>query len=209
MCVCLVLSVDNHSCVKVNLTIKFCLQLSILFVDMEGESIQELSAIEMNALTRQIVNVYHAYANTEDPDFYSRRHIHGLSSQFLNIHGFPNESALIDDFKKWLRGKDVLAMYANAPSKEQTALNLPIIDMDLPIWKERISMFVHQTAIAFKKNSVPILNKYCPKHAHDSYVGYPVFRNSPTDLAKRSHGYHCSLYDSYELYLHYVTDSCY
>ena len=173
---------------------------------MEGESIQELSAIEMNALTREIVDVYHAYAKAEDLDFYSRRHIHGLNFSYLNEFGFPNEKALIDNFKKWLRGKDVLAMYANDPAKEKTVLNLSIKDMELPKWKERISMFTHQTALAFKKNSVPVLNKSCPKHAHSSFVNFPIKRETPTQLAKHNYGYHCSLYDSLELYLVYVTD---
>ena len=173
---------------------------------MEGESIQELSAIQMNAFTRQIVDVYHAHAKTEDSDSYSRLHIHGLCKMYLDAFGFLNEKALIDDFRKWLRGKDILAMFANNPSKEKTALNLPVKDMNIPPWKERVSMFVHQTALAFKKNSVPVFNKSCSKHVHSSFAGFPVFRNTETELAKRSHGYHCSLYDAFELYLHYVTD---
>lgn len=173
---------------------------------MEGDSIQELSAIEMNALTREIVDVYHAYAKPEDGDVYARRHIHGLSVLYLKTHGFLSEKDLIADFKKWLRGKDVLVMYANDPTKEKSALNLIIRDMNLPVWKERASMFVHQTALAFKKNSVPVLNKTCPKQAHGAFVGFPICKNSATELAKRNHGYHCSLYDAFELYLHYVTD---
>ena len=173
---------------------------------MEGESIQELSAIEMNALTREIVDVYHAYAKSESVDFYARGNIHGLSPSYLHEFGFPNEKALIENFKTWLRTKDVLAMYANDPAKEKTVLNLPIRDMELPKWTERVSMFTHQTALAFKKNSIPVLNKSCPKHAHSSFVGYYPLRETPTQLAKYSHGYHCSLYDSFELYLAYVTD---
>lgn len=173
---------------------------------MEGDSIQELSAIQMNALTREIVDVYHAHARTIDGDFYARRHIHGLNVLYLNAHGFHSESQLIQDFKKWLRGKDILVMYANDPTKEKTVLNLTIKDMELPPWKQRVSMHAHQTAVAFKKNSVPILNKSCPKDAHSAFVGYPVYRNTATELAKRSHGFHCSLYDVFELYLYYVTD---
>ena len=173
---------------------------------MEGDSIQELSAIEMNALTREIVDVYHAHAKTEDGDFWARRHIHGLSVLYLNEFGFRSEKALIDDFKKWLRGKDVLVMYANNPTKEKTALNLPVKDMNLPPWKYRVTMHANQTALAFKKNSVPVKNKTCPKHAHNAFVCSPVRNNTATELAKRSYGYHCSLYDAFELYLHYVTD---
>ena len=183
----------------------FSLQLSILFIDMEGDTIQELSAIEMNAQTRQIVDVYHEYARTEHGDFYSRRHIHGLSVIYLNEFGFQSETALIYDFKKWLRTKNILAMYANNPAKEKTALNFPVKDIELPVWKERILTFANQTANTFKNKSVPVLNKSCPKIAHNAFQYFPVHKNSPTELAKRSYGHHCALYDTYELYLHYVT----
>ena len=160
----------------------------------------------MNIMTRQIVDVYHAHAHLQGRDEWSKLHIHGLNENFLKANGFPNESVLINDFKKWLRGKDILAMYANNPHKEKTVLQLPVLDINLPGWAERSSLISHKTALAFKRNSIPIVDRVCPAEAHSAFKFYPVFRHSPTELAKKDFGHHCSLYDTYALYLHYVLD---
>lgn len=173
---------------------------------MEGVSIQEVSAIQMNAFTRQIVDVYHAHAMSNNPDEWATRHIHGLNKTFLQRHGFPNEETLIRDFKRWLRGKDVLAMYANNPSKEAMALNLLIKDMNIPPWAERVYQPYHQTVLTFKNEFVPILDKRCCAEAHSAFVKYPLMRLNETEIAKRDFGFHCSLYDAYELYLCYITN---
>lgn len=175
-------------------------------MDIEGQTAEELSAIEMNINSRQIVDVYHAYAQSHDSDDWARRHIHGLSPSFLKSHGFPNEAALINNFKQWLRGKDILVMYANDPQKEKSLLNLPIRDMGLPRWADRVSLLSHQTALAFKRKSIPIFNKSCSPDAHLDFTFYPVFRHTATELAKKQYQFHCSLYDTYALYLHYVLD---
>ena len=89
-----------------SLEYKFCLlQLSIIFIDMEGTSVQELSAIQMNAETQQIIDVYHAHACSSHLDSWARKHIHGLNPVFLSKNGFPNEDSLIANFKQWLSGK--------------------------------------------------------------------------------------------------------
>ena len=171
---------------------------------MEGASVQELSAIQMNAFTRQIVDVYHAYARSYHPDSWSRSHIHGLNMTFLQNHGFASEEALLHDFKTWLRGKNVLAMYANDPSKESSVLNLPIKDMCMPPWAERIYQPYHQMSLTFKREFIPILDKRCCAEAHCSFIKYPLKRVTETEIAKRDYGFHCSLYDAYELYLCYI-----
>lgn len=173
---------------------------------MEGTSIQEVSAIQMNALTRQIVDVYHAHAMADNPDDWARRHVHGLKKTFLQERGFPNEECVIRDFKRWLRGKDVLVMYANGPAKESMALNLPIKDMNMPPWASRVFQSYHQVALTFKTQFVPILNKRCCAEAHADFKKYPLMRLNPTEIAKRDFGFHCSLYDAYELYLCYITN---
>lgn len=173
---------------------------------MEGDSIQELSAIQMNVMSRQIVDVYHKHAKSDRTDFWSRLHLHGLSKLFLEEYGLPSEKALLEDFKKWLAGKDVLAMYANDPKMEEAILKLPIKDMGLPRWAERGFHPYHQTALAFKRNFIPILDKRCCKDAHSSFSSYPMKKHSKTELVKHEYGFHCSLYDSFELYLCYVTN---
>ena len=173
---------------------------------MEGESIEEVSAIQMNALTRQIVDVYHAHALSQNPDTWATRHIHGLNKNFIQRNGFPNEDTLIRDFKRWLRSKDVLSIYANAPFKESSTLKLVIKDMNMPPWAERVYQSYHQTALIFKNAFVPILDKRCCAEAHNAFVKYPLMRLNESEIAKRDFGFHCSLYDAYELYLCYITN---
>ena len=160
----------------------------------------------MNALTRQIVDVYHAHADTTHSDTWARYHVHGLNPLYLRDHGFPSEHALIQDFKMWLRGKDVLAIYANDPRKEAAILNLPIKDLELPRWADRVFQPYHQLALTFKRDFVPILDKRCSADAHSAFRKYPMRKLNETELAKRDFGVHCSLYDVYELYLAYVTN---
>ena len=180
-------------------------QLGIIFLDMEGTPIQELSAIHMNALTKQIVDVYHAHANTYKDDSWSRLHIHGLNLFYLERYGFHNEEALIHNFKDWLRPKDVLNIYANDPKKESQLLNMRVTDLGLPPWAKRVYQPYHQMAVSFKQDFIPILDKRCCLEVHSMYRRYPMKRLSATELAKRDHGFHCSLYDAYELYLCYVS----
>lgn len=158
----------------------------------------------MNALTRQVVDVYHRHALSEVPDVWSRLHLHGLNRLFLKEYGLPNEAALVHDFKQWLSGKDVLAMYGNDPGREMKCLGMNIKDMEMPKWAERSRQPYHEIALAFKNNFVPILEKRCCAEAHASFSKYPMMRHNVTELAKFHFGFHCSLYDAYELYLCYI-----
>ena len=172
---------------------------------MEGSPSQEISAIHMNALTKQIVDVYHAHANTYEDDSWARRYIHGLNMSFLERHGFRDEIALITNFKDWLSSKNIMSIYANDPTKEAKLLNINISDIRLPPWAKRVYQSYHQMANDFKRDFVPIMDKRCCPKAHNMYQRYPIKRLSATEIAKREHGFHCSLYDAYELYLYYVT----
>ena len=172
---------------------------------MEGTPIQELSAIHMNAFTRQIVDVYHAHATCHRADIWPRLHIHGLNPNYLERYGFPDEESLINDFKEWLRPKDVLSIYANNPAKEVGVLNMPIMDVGIPPWAERVYQSYHQMAIAFKSEFIPILDKRCCPEVHSCFKRYPIKRLSEGEIAKRDHGFHCALYDTYELYLCYIS----
>ena len=174
---------------------------------MEGSSVQELSAIQMNAVTHQIVDVYHEHAKSPcSCDSWARLHIHGLQPSFLHQHGFSNEDALVLHFKAWLQDKNVLAMYANDPAKESSMLNMMIKNMNIPTWSERVYQPYHQMALSFKRDFVPILDKRCCPNAHSAFKGYSMKRQSETELAKKDYGFHCSLYDAYELYLCYITN---
>ena len=184
----------------------FVLQLAMIFIDMEGSPVQELSAIQMNAWTKQIVDVYHAHAFSHQTDLWARLHIHGLNLHFLKSHGFRDEETLIQDFKRWLVGKNVVNLYANNPVKESEVLNMPITDIGLPPWADRIYQPYHQMALTYKREYVPILDKRCCFEAHAAFTHYNMKRLNETEIAKRGHGFHCSLYDAYELYLSYISN---
>ena len=173
---------------------------------MEGSPVQELSGIHMNAITKQIVDVYHAHAYSHQNDLWARLHIHGLNMNFLKDHGFRDEETLIRDFKRWLAAKNVVSMYANNPAKESEVLNMPMIDVGLPPWADRVYQPYHQMALTHKREFIPILDKRCCLEAHAAFKRYSMKRLNETEIAKRDHGFHCSLYDAYELYLAYIVN---
>ena len=77
----------------------------IVFVDCEGEPLQEFTALYVNVEKQLIVDVFHrhvCYPFTYDKDSFSRRHIHGLNRDFLSKNGLSNESVLLLHFRKWL-----------------------------------------------------------------------------------------------------------
>ena len=151
------------------------------------------------------MDVFHAHAYSCFADAYARRHIHGLSHKFLAGHGFSSEVKLIDHFRQWLSNKNVVGIYANDPVKEIATFNMSIENLPLHPWAERIFQPYHQTAIVYKDSFIPILDKRCCSQAHSAYTRYRMKRLSPTEIAKRDHGFHCSLYDAYELYLFYIS----
>ena len=166
---------------------------------------QELSAIHMNAFTRQIVDVFHGHAFAKQSDWWARLHVHGLNKTFLERNGEYDDIALLQNFKNWLSRKNVLSLYANNPRKESDALDIVIEDIELPPWAERIYQPYHQMALSYKCEFIPILNKRCCFEAHSVFKRYPIRKLNETEIAKRDHGFHCSLYDAYELYLYYVS----
>ena len=159
----------------------------------------------MDFVTKEIIDVFHDYAFTNRPDTYSRRHIHGLSNDFLEAKGHANPFELITAFKRWLAPKSHILLYANNPKKEMDELRAYICDIGLDGWTNRITKTYHVIANTFKKHFIPICSKRCSPEAHSSFVGTLMRPNNSSDAAKEQHGFHCSLYDAYELYLFYVT----
>ena len=181
------------------------LQFSIIFIDSEGTPIQELSALEMDFNTREIIDVFHGYAYTTENDSFARKHIHGLNTDFLLQNGYENMSSLITAFKVWLRERKHFMFYANDPGKEMQVLKMYMTDIGLDKWINRIHKPYHHVAFYFKKRNIPILSKHCCAEAHSSYQNAYVRPFNKSDIAREQSGYHCSLYDCYEMYLCYVT----
>ena len=181
--------------------------MSVIFVDIEGKSVQELCAIEMDSKTYKIIDVYHGFAMCYDNnDWFSRRYVHGLNVDFLREHGFSNSQNLIADFKSWLSDKSYLIMFANDSIYECEVLKpLHFEDLRLPPWIERVKMSYHQIAVRYKELNIPILNSSCFHDAHTSFrKSYSHALRNETMIVKAQHGHHCALYDCYELYLKYI-----
>lgn len=173
---------------------------------MEGTPVQELCAIQVDTNTNAIIDVFHEYGNFCAQDFYARQHVHGLDKLFLRWNSVGSESELLELFLSWLKLKSYKAIYANNPAKEANVLGLPILNFPLPNWVERQHKSFHRTAVSLKNHCKPIfMYVCCPLDAHCSFL-YPADHVNPERrLAKVEHGYHCALYDAYELYLAYCS----
>ena len=161
----------------------------------------------MNVETKEITDVFHGYADViVDTDLFARRHVHGLCVSFLKANGFCNETTLISAFRSWLRQKSYVKIIANDGAKECRKLDLLIDNMYLPLWAVRLYEPYHRISNAFKENQVPFFRDLCcSKDAHSRFHPSPPEKFSVSKRARFIHGYHCSLYDAYELYLLHVT----
>ena len=180
-----------------------------VFMDTEGSPTQELSALLVNDQW-EIVAVYHAYAAcSPTEDIFCRRHLHGLNLQVLFALGFPNESALIADFQRWLTLFPVDTILANDPKKERQLFpHLCVKDVSLPVWVGRVGLPAYQAALKAKCLELPILGVSCGSWAHSAFVSSVRSKRcnpSDTDILKCNHNFHCSLYDSLMIYL-YIKD---
>ena len=100
-----------------------------IYVDSEGEPIQEFSALYVNNDTCDIVDVFHyhvKYPFNCDFDWKARRCVHGLDLKFLSQHGISDIEELKLSFSKWLETHPYHAIFAHEPRKEREFLNFPI-----------------------------------------------------------------------------------
>ena len=179
----------------------------LVFVDCEGEPVQEFSAIYASE-SGVILDVFHQHVKYPfvcDYDFFSRRYIHGLKRDFLSRNGLCSENSLVRLFHKWLEIHPFKAIYAHAPAKECKLLSLPINDVFLKPWKDRIHCQSHQIALSLKLNSVPICDATCAAHKTVCWKAKNICKPTVTDLAKMDFFHHCSLYDCVECYLAFFT----
>ena len=146
------------------------------------------------------MDVFHAYARTEEQDTFARQHIHGLNKDYLNTYGYDSEAELIEAFKSWLSSKPYITLFANGASREAKMLGLPVCEFNLAPWAERDYVASHKIALCYKDHSLPVCDRRCKPHAHSSFVSAIQSSNPFSSLAKARHGFHCALYDCVELY---------
>ena len=168
---------------------------------MEGTPTQEMAAIEVNRNTNAIVDVFHAFAWTENPDTFARRHVHGINMNVVKYDSFPNEKIMIDVFKIWVNcKKNVSVIYANDAVRERMVIGFTIQNFNLLPWAKRKDSPAHQIAIRHKELMIPVLGRRCSLAAHSSFISPPSSSNPDTRAAKAKHGFHCALADVMELY---------
>ena len=181
-----------------------------VYIDAEGDPVQELSAI-CSKTNWDIYSVFHKYAACPtNVDWYSRYYVHGLRKSLLQRYGLPTERDLCREFCHWIDSLPSHYNYiflANDPRKECHFLPMITIqDVNLPMWKERVTLASHQDALAAKQQCLSICGKKCCAAMHSSYspTRRPECFPTPTltQLAKLNHGYHCSLYDALECYFY-------
>lgn len=182
----------------------------IIFIDSEGDPVQEFSALYVDSKTLNIIDVFHNFVRYPfkiDYDSWARRHIHGLSLEFLAANGLENESVLKTKFSEWLSSHPYTVIYGHAPHKEEVFLNVCVSDVSLLPWRLRRDLPSHRVALSLKKSASPVLSVQCAE-AHSSFLSWrPSHRRaySETDSAKMEFAHHCSFYDCVELYLDFVS----
>lgn len=184
-------------------------QLTTIFIDVEGAYAEELAAIAVNSDTLEITDVFHEFAKSQAADEWCRKHVHGLNKQWLlRYANYENQTELVNALREWLRGKNVLTIFANNVAKEQRLLRdlFNVYDLYFPMWPEREKRASHRMAFLFKRAFIPVLNKRCCADAHSSFAFVPIYRRTPSEFAKRRWGVHCALYDCYEEYLFFVEE---
>ena len=181
----------------------------IIFIDCEGTPVQEFSALAMDTRDNVVIAAYHRYAYCPpDKDKWARKHIHGLEPKLLKEFGFSCENELFEDVNIWLSTfPNIETIYANNPLKERRFLKLPIQDIGLPIWSERIGNPYHRIPNNLKNDGDYLfmeLNVYCDPDFHGQFSHHLITNpNNVNHMAKASETYHCSLCDVTELFLFY------
>ncbi len=176
-----------------------------VIVDCEGTPTQEFSALYVDETTCCVVDVFHHYVkypSERDEDFTARQYVHGLNREFLLRNGLPNEHDLVKVFHEWLAKRPYVHIYAHAPAKERELLSLPIRDVCLKPWIERIECESHKIALAMKLNCIPVHQSYCFAHDYVKWKPKRAWNPSRTDIAKENFFHHCSLYDCFECFLY-------
>ena len=180
-----------------------------MFTDTEGVPTQELCAIAVDIKDLSIVDIYHKFAYARG-DMWARRNIHGLNPNFLYTFGFRNASLLLEDFMNWKSNYDIVNVFENCPNSMSYHFFDNITDLRLPLWTVRVYENYNIIARRLKEfNGSVFHDTYCTGHVHSFYKPYLTFNRcrNLTERVKLQHGYHCALYDTYELYLFYKNQS--
>ena len=174
-------------------------------MDSEGIPTQEFCAIIADADNLNVLDIYHKFAFASG-DIWSRRNVHGLNTNFLRNFGFSNASILVNDFRKYISCYKVVKVFENCPNSVSYDFFHYIEDIRLPNWTTRVNERYHIVSNRLKKSNSYIFDlANCNSHIHSSYKPYLNFNRCRklSERVKLEHGFHCALYDTFELYLFY------
>ena len=176
-------------------------------MDSDGISIQEFCTIMVDIDNLDVLTIYHKFAYASG-DIWSRRNIHGLNTDYLYNFGFSNAKLLVNDFRKHISDYKVVNVFENSPNSVSYDIFQYIEDLRLPEWTTRVNQRYHILANRLKESNCQIYNVNCNSHIHSSYKPYKTFRScrKESERVKLQHGFHCALFDAYELYLYYKHD---
>ena len=184
----------------------------ILFLDSEGEETQEMAAILVDTISMKIKDVYLNWAKPPsklglvDIDWYSRKHVHGLSRTFLQNRGLESEEALVADFQTWLQQYQINEFCGHAPAKEEILLGRQITDVKLPPWKDRLALESFRITQLMKSLDISVLGKRCSRSTvHCEYKNWSRFQ-TPGDHVRQVFGHHCAFYDCVMILLFTLPD---
>ena len=185
----------------------------ILFLDLEGPAARPNEIGGIIARRGQIVDAFLGWCppQIDSKSFHEfedgRRFCHGLKLEWLKSEGESVEN-LRTRFYCWVCNWKPVKMVANGIGDiceflHSYQLNLPIIDIALPQWKDRQYLEEHLEACEAKRRSIPMPNGLCCPYdsAHYRYIAVSS-KNPETRSAKQKHGSHCALYDAYEVALY-------
>lgn len=192
---------------------RFLLQAIYVFTDTEGIPTQELCAIAVDICDLTIIDIYHKFAYASG-DTWSRRNIHGINTDVTYHFAFRNERKLQNDFENWKSNYNIIKVFENSPNEMTHHFFDNVIDLKLPPWEDRVNQRYHLMANRLKDGNAVIDATICPtkcsSHIHSLYKPYKTLRRCKnlSERLKLQHGFHCSLYDAFELYLFYKFEHC-
>jgi hypothetical protein len=137
----------------------------------------------------------------------SHQHCHGLRLSWLKSEGESIQS-LCTQFYRWVLTWKPEKFAANGTNDvnlflTRFGLTTPVVDVNLPNWRDRQHLEEHHEAAAAKRQETPMPNGLCCPYmqAHHSTIKVSA-GSSENRNAKISHGSHCALYDAYEVTLY-------
>lgn len=177
--------------------------MSTVYFDIEGtpEAPVEIGAVVTN--NGQIKGSFHVmvWQMRLKDDWMSVKHVHGINSERI---GTMTQERAMENFRKWFRANEGERIRANGMDIKKLLPDLPVEQVAMPGWAERVSQPYHIAARNIRDGRLQ-LNKAvftsCSKENHKCYKTPTKWKeNTAAQRARKYHGYHCALADAVEIF---------